>query len=40
MYDKDLALDCLCNIEDALRTIIERSSVVSSSDDFCCLLMA
>lgn len=34
MYDKDLALDCLCNIEDALRTIIERSSVVSSSDDF------
>lgn len=34
MYDKDLALDCLCNIKDALRTIIERSSVVSSSDDF------
>lgn len=34
MYDKDLALDCLCNIEDALRMIIERSSVVSSSDDF------
>lgn len=32
MYDKDLALDCLCNIEEALRTIIERSSVVSSSE--------
>lgn len=34
MYDRELALDSLANIEDALSMIIERSSVVHSPDDF------
>ncbi len=34
MYDKELALDSLANIEDALKMIMERSSVVATPDDF------
>lgn len=34
MYNKELALDSLANIEDALGMIIERSSVVHTPDDF------
>ncbi len=34
MYDVGLALDSLANIEEALRTIVERSSVVATPDDF------
>lgn len=34
MYDKELSLDSLGNVEDALRMIIERASVVTTPDDF------
>ncbi len=34
MYDKELALDSLANIENALEMIIERASVATSPDDF------
>lgn len=34
MYDKELVLDSLGNVEDALRMIIERASVVTTPDDF------
>ncbi len=34
MFDKNLALDCLANIEEALNMIMERSSVVDTPDDF------
>lgn len=34
MYEKELALDSLANIEDALRMIMERSSAVTTPDDF------
>ena len=34
MYDRELALDSLANIEDALKMIIDRSSVVNTPDDF------
>lgn len=34
MYDRELTLDSLANIEDALKMIIDRSSVVNTPDDF------
>lgn len=34
MYDRELALDCLSNIESALNMIAERASVVHNPDDF------
>ena len=34
MYDKDLALDSLCNIQDALQMITERAAVANTPDDF------
>lgn len=34
MYDKELALDSLANIEDALKMITERASAASTPDDF------
>lgn len=34
MYDKELALDSLANIEDALKMIMDRASVVTVPDDF------
>lgn len=34
MYDRELALDCLANIEAALNMISERSLVIRTPDDF------
>lgn len=34
MNDRELTLDSLANIEDALKMIIDRSSVVNTPDDF------
>lgn len=34
MYDKELTLDSLGNVEDALGMILERASVVTTPDDF------
>ena len=34
MYDKELALDSLANIEDAMKMITERASAASTPDDF------
>lgn len=34
MYDKELALDSLANIENALVTILERAAVANTADDF------
>lgn len=34
MYDKELALDSLSNIESALEMIIERAAVATTPDDF------
>ena len=34
MYDKELALDSLYNIQDALLLITERASVANTADDF------
>lgn len=34
MYDKELALDSLSNIENALNTILERAAVANTADDF------
>lgn len=34
MFDKELALDSLHTIDSALKLIIERTSVVSTPDDF------
>lgn len=36
MFDKYLALESLRNIEDALKLILERASVVRKVDDFLC----
>lgn len=34
MYDKELALDSLYNIQDALLLITERAAVANTADDF------
>ena len=34
MFDKDIALDSLLNIESALNLIIERAAVANTPDDF------
>lgn len=34
MYDQELALDSLANIENALVTILERAAVANTADDF------
>lgn len=34
MYNKELALDCLANIEEALDRIVSRFSMIHSADDF------
>ncbi len=36
MFDKDIALDSLLNIESALNLIIERAAVANTPDDFLC----
>lgn len=34
MYNKELVLDCLANIEEALDRIVSRFSMIHSADDF------
>lgn len=36
MFDRELALDCLSNIENALQLIVERSLMIGAVNDFLC----